>query len=621
MAGSGFGGTKIASLTARRLLGSTQEQLSSVFQRLSSGSRINRASDDAASLSMLLSSEASSRIYSRGILNLNDGISLLSIADGALDALVNITTRIKELATSAQSESFTAVQRRAMDNEAQALRQEFSRVVATTQFNNQSLFTGGLTSLSLQAGVGNEGALLLSAGGSRGTGAFSTSVSLGTATDAALVDLNNDGYLDLVTSNNGIFVQMGAADGSFGAATSFSITGGAGIMPTGLLRFGDIDGDGDLDLVTTFDDTEVFVQTVTSMVNNGDGTFSYGASVFDIYYGTGDSLQSFELADLNNDGYAELVYAFDGVAGDRFGVFQGNGSFSFGTSSTLASIASPRDFAIGDINNDGLFDIVGNTSSSAMRIFQQNADGTFSTTSLTDSAGQNGVSLFDLNGDGILDLVTSGSTTLGIRARFGVGNGTFGTSTTLVSGANNHLAFGDINGDGHIDILYTSGTNMVSLANSGSGTFTAVATTSNSATRTLLADANNDSVLDALFVSGGAAQLATGATVGGVHSILNFSLRDIMSAKQAADIVSDKLNALLKHRGEVGAALSRTASAVSATISLRDSLNEAAARIRDIDVASETAEAVRLQVLQDSATATLAHINSNEKLWLTLLAS
>ncbi len=91
-------GSNIAALQAQRQLGLSSGNLSRIFERLSSGSRINRASDDAAGLAVSSGLNARQRVYSQGIRNLSDGISALSIADQAISGLSSIVTRQRELA-------------------------------------------------------------------------------------------------------------------------------------------------------------------------------------------------------------------------------------------------------------------------------------------------------------------------------------------------------------------------------------------------------------------------------------------------------------------------------------------------------------------------------------------
>ena len=90
--------TNVASLNAQRRLAESTASLQQSFERLSSGLRINTASDDAAGLAIASSLNVDSRVYSQGIRNTNDALSFYSIAEGALNSLVDITTRLRELA-------------------------------------------------------------------------------------------------------------------------------------------------------------------------------------------------------------------------------------------------------------------------------------------------------------------------------------------------------------------------------------------------------------------------------------------------------------------------------------------------------------------------------------------
>ena len=86
-------GSNISSLQAQRKLGNTTATLASTFERLSSGLRINKASDDAAGLSIASSLNTDRRVFTQGIRNLNDGASALNVAEGAIDSLNNIVVR------------------------------------------------------------------------------------------------------------------------------------------------------------------------------------------------------------------------------------------------------------------------------------------------------------------------------------------------------------------------------------------------------------------------------------------------------------------------------------------------------------------------------------------------
>lgn len=172
-------GSNIASLRGQRRLGEASESLGRVSERLASGQRINRASDDAAGLAISESLRSDSRVFTQGIRNVNDGISLLNIADTTLSSLEAIVERTAELAQQAASETLSDSQRQSLEQERQALTEEYQRIYSTATFNGRSVFSGTSGSETFQAG-GNSltvdvlGSELLSANSTVGLGTYST---------------------------------------------------------------------------------------------------------------------------------------------------------------------------------------------------------------------------------------------------------------------------------------------------------------------------------------------------------------------------------------------------------------------------------------------------------------
>ena len=140
-----------ASLSAQRQLSRSTSQLSKVYQQLSSGLRITRASDDAAGLAIADSLRADQKVASQAIRNANDGVSLISIADGALNEIGNILSRMAELAEQSSNGTLSTTQRSALDLEFNQLGSEIERISATTEFNNIKLLSGS-SSITLQVG-------------------------------------------------------------------------------------------------------------------------------------------------------------------------------------------------------------------------------------------------------------------------------------------------------------------------------------------------------------------------------------------------------------------------------------------------------------------------------------
>lgn len=140
-----------AALSAQRSLSKSTSQLSKVYQQLSSGLRITRASDDAAGLAIADSLRADQEVASQAIRNANDGVSLISIADGALNEIGNMLARMAELAEQSGNGTLSTTQRSALDLEFVQLGSEIERIAVTTEFNNIKLLSGS-NSISLQVG-------------------------------------------------------------------------------------------------------------------------------------------------------------------------------------------------------------------------------------------------------------------------------------------------------------------------------------------------------------------------------------------------------------------------------------------------------------------------------------
>jgi len=160
--------TNIASLNAQRRLSASTSSLRQSFERLSSGLRIVRAKDDAAGLAIADTLRADQRIASVAIRNANDGVSLISIADGALNEIGNVLQRLGELAEQSANGTLSSSQRSALDQEFSSLGSEITRISNTTSFNGLQLLSGS-ASVSLQVGFDSNANSQISFKGVNGT--------------------------------------------------------------------------------------------------------------------------------------------------------------------------------------------------------------------------------------------------------------------------------------------------------------------------------------------------------------------------------------------------------------------------------------------------------------------
>jgi flagellin len=161
-------GSNISSLQAQRRLATATEGLGRTFERLSSGQRINRASDDAAGLAIADNLRAQARVGAVAIRNANDGISTIAIADSALGEIGNVLSRLGELAEQSANGVFSVTQRSALANEFVALSSEIERIATVTEFNGVKLLSGN-NNLVLQVGFNSGSTSQISFQGVQGT--------------------------------------------------------------------------------------------------------------------------------------------------------------------------------------------------------------------------------------------------------------------------------------------------------------------------------------------------------------------------------------------------------------------------------------------------------------------
>lgn len=162
-------GSNIASLGILRRITQSSKDLQSNSEKLSSGLRINRASDDAAGLAVSEALRVKTSILNRARLNVSDGISVLELANGSTEQISNLLTRMVELAEQGANGTYNSAQRSALDKEYQALDKEIRRIASTTTFNGLNILSGSKSrnqSTSIDTNhIGNDTSTAVSADG------------------------------------------------------------------------------------------------------------------------------------------------------------------------------------------------------------------------------------------------------------------------------------------------------------------------------------------------------------------------------------------------------------------------------------------------------------------------
>ena len=147
--------TNVSAMAAMRTLGNTKQALDGSLERLASGSRINRAGDDAAGLAISENLRASIRGFRQAKRNAQDGVSMIQVTEGGLNEISNMIIRLRELAIQAASDTIGDKERSFTDREFQALKSEINRIADSTNFNGNPLLNGKAGIFEIQVGIQN----------------------------------------------------------------------------------------------------------------------------------------------------------------------------------------------------------------------------------------------------------------------------------------------------------------------------------------------------------------------------------------------------------------------------------------------------------------------------------
>lgn len=147
--------TNMAAINAQRNLIGSQRAIGKSMAQLASGSRINIAADDAAGLAISERLKAGIRSARQANRNANDGISLVQTAEGGLNEIGNIVTRLRELGIQASSDTVGAIERGFLDKEVQQLKSEIQRISLSTKWGSTNLLDGQTPNFDFQVGIFN----------------------------------------------------------------------------------------------------------------------------------------------------------------------------------------------------------------------------------------------------------------------------------------------------------------------------------------------------------------------------------------------------------------------------------------------------------------------------------
>jgi flagellin len=576
--------SNLASLNAQNAISQNQQGLSTAMQRLSTGLKINSAADNAAGYSVSQRMTANINGTTQAASNANDAISMTQTAQGDLSSITANLQQIRTLAVQAANGSNSASDRAALNNQAQQLISEITRVASNSSFNGTNLLDGSFSATNFQVGANNNATstIAISSIGSAKASSLGNTVNTVTSTAIAVGANSASGGLaagDLTL--NGIQVGASVAGANPGQTTESSVQIAAAInavsSQSGVTATANA-------TVVTGSAASTGASAIPSTTK--DLTIN-GIAVGNIASGSDPIGQGANVANAIN-----LVSSQSGVTATA------NAS----TGQVTLTAADGSDIAIGSgftAANSGLTGTsattVSGSSASAHTAIAANTQGlTVNGIQIgAVAAGTDSVSQGD-NMAAAINLVSSqsgvtASSTAGVITLTNTSKGAITMGSAFSSGGANIPQIGNAAGSA------TTGT--LSLASSSGGTITV----------------SGNNVAAAGLTAG--QQTTTSQT----NTLNNVSLNTSAGAASALSVIDGALNMVNTSSASLGAYQNRFTQTVSSLNSQNVNNTAARSRITDADFASETANLSRAQVLQQAGTAMLAQANQSAQGVLSLL--
>jgi flagellin len=589
--------TNVASLNTQRQLMSSGNALDKATERLSSGSRINSAKDDAAGLAIANRMTSQVRGLDQAIRNANDGISLIQTAEGALQESTNILQRMRELSVQSANGIYDKSDRQTLQAEVKQLQSELTRISETTTFNGQNLLDGSMGTKQLQVGSQQNQTVGVT------IGSFSANA-LGGSTG------------DLVSSNTTVALVAAATAATVGLEVNDKVlTDISADVPANVDKLLE---KLNADLKTVGVEASTVAEQTAK--NNGSGVLTGTSKVtFAVTDGAGNT-QSIEIANTNS--MKEVVEKINSMAG---GIVQASinesgkltltsqGSAAITTTGSDAAAALALGFDAASTNSNG-FSLVLNK-------LPGNSNG-IKIESVGDAAADTGMAAAGLNAH-----QADGSIKGATVAAQALNKGDLVINGVAIDAVAAGVAAASATGS---TVQYEQAKNVIDAINAKSAEtgVVAYADTSDVAAATTAIklkslDGSEVSVKYGENAVTGTVLTATGLlernATEGAGSVASIDISTEAGAQKAIGIIDKALEQVNATRADLGAVNNRLDFTVSNLSNISEKTSASRSRIMDADFAAETAALSRSQVLQQAASAMLAQSNARPQQVLSLL--
>ena len=583
--------SNLASLNAQNAISQNQQGLSTAMQRLSTGLKINSAADNAAGYSVSQRMTANINGTTQAASNANDAISMTQTAQGDLSSITANLQQIRTLAVQAANGSNSASDRAALNNQAQQLISEITRVASGSSFNGTNLLDGSFSSTNFQVGASNQATSTIAISGIGSAKASSLGSTANTATSKAIPVGTNSAAGGLAAGDltlNGIQVGASVAGAKAGQTTESAAQIAAAINAVSAQS----------GVTATANAT-----TVTGSAPGGtaDQASTANLTINGVQVGNiaagGDAIgQGANVANAIN-----LVSSQSGVTATA------NAS----TGQVTLTNATGGDIAVGsDFNaaNSGLTGSGATTTSGAVSTFG-------AITADTQGFTVNGIQIGAVaagtdatsQGDNVAAAINLVSSQSGVTAS------SSGGTLTLTNKSQGSISLGSaFTGGG-------AGTTIPAITQAAGTATTGTISLSSSSGGTITMSGNNTAAAGFDLTDATVATNGKLTTTSQTNTLDKVDLSTAAGASAALSVLDGAINSVNTSSSSLGAYQNRLTQTVSTLNSENVNNTASRSRITDADFASETANLSRAQVLQQAGTAMLAQANQSAQGVLSLL--
>ena len=609
--------TNVSSLTAQRGLAESGDMLDKAMARLSSGSRINSASDDAAGLAIVQRMSAQINGLNMAVKNANDGISLTQSIEGALVEVVDMLQRVRELAVQSANDTNTNTDRAFLQEEVNLLIAEITRVSANTRFNQTTVLDGSFSNKILQ--VGTEGGetiqFSVDSVSSDKLGAYKITGDRIAATegDGNGVFLNQtDDADDIIINGNSLSktIAVSAKDSAANVATNINAvsgeTGVSAVAKSYAQYYSTWNADQTASLKINNKTTGEFVISSTNVLDAIDKINSISGSTGVTASATSDN----KVLLYASDGRDILVENETAILGQRVAAVSHDGTSVAALSGAVAGVKSSAG-AI-PVGGGATTYYIQNqhTGESQAVTFTQGANVGASITAL-DNALNDLSGKWDDGGDYHLTAEAGTGSKVKFTGTTALGDFQVFTDSALSTSllATTSTTLGKL------------GTNDVRLIAAGTTAFEGDTSTGDSATIQGTISLSSSKLFSVTQSGTEAATndnyFTTGAAT--LSTVSNVDLRNQSGASNAISVLDGAIEKISSMRADLGAIENRLSYTVSNLMNVAENTADARSRINDADYSVESANLAKAQVLQQAGTAMLSQANARAQLVLQLL--